>query len=113
MPFTGIAYPHQLAVLTEALEKHCEEFGIQPKSQAYYDAGRLAIVLFEGGSATFEELTVALRQSVAAKEGPKGRRIVREDRAPEAARNVWSTTEGVFDYAGPSAAASGPAKGCS
>ena len=112
MPFTGIAYPHQLAVLTKALESHCREFGIEPKSPAYYDAGRLAIVLFEGGAATSEELTEALRQSAKAKEGQKGSRIVREDRAPAAARKVWSTTEGV-DYADPSAVADGSARGCS
>ena len=63
MPFTGIVYPQQLAVLTEALQCHCSEFNIEPDSPAYYDAGRLAIILFESGIATSEELAAALRNN--------------------------------------------------
>jgi hypothetical protein len=63
MPFTGIVYPQQLRVLTEALQSHCSEFNIEPDSPAYYEAGRLAIILFESGMATPEELAAALRDS--------------------------------------------------
>ena len=63
MPFTGITYPDQLAVLTKALQSHCSEFDIEPNSPAYYDAGRRAMILFESGIATSEELTAALRNS--------------------------------------------------
>lgn len=63
MPFTGITYPEQLAVLTKALQSHCSEFNIEPNSPAYYDAGRLAIMLFESGIATSEELAAALRNN--------------------------------------------------
>lgn len=63
MPFSTIAYPEQLAVLTDALRRHCSETKIEPGSPAYYDAGRLAIILFESGITTPEGLANALRKS--------------------------------------------------
>lgn len=63
MPFTGITYPEQLAVITEALRSHCSEFDIKPNSPAYFDTGRLAIVFFQNGITTSEELAAALRKS--------------------------------------------------
>lgn len=65
MPFTGIAYPEQLAVLTKALDSHCTEFGIEPKSPAYFNAGRLAVILFESGVTAPEDLVAALRRNAA------------------------------------------------
>lgn len=70
MPFRGIAYPEQLAVLTDALQRHCREFSIEPDTPAYRDAGRLAIILFESGITTSEDLVTALRQGAASKRPP-------------------------------------------
>lgn len=70
MPFSGITYPEQLAVLTDALQRHCRETGIEPKTPAYHDAGRLAIILFERGITTSEELVIALRQGAGSRRPP-------------------------------------------
>lgn len=62
MPFTGIASPEDLSVLTKALQSYCSEVDIEPNSPAYYNAGRLTIIFFESGIATSEELAAALRK---------------------------------------------------
>jgi len=57
----GIAYPKQLAMLTEALQDYCREAGIEPGTPAYEDAGCLVMSLFQDGISTAEELADALR----------------------------------------------------
>jgi hypothetical protein len=63
MPFTGVINPEQLSVLTKALQDYCRDVHIEPSTAAYNDAGRLALLLFESGITTADELTIALHTS--------------------------------------------------
>jgi hypothetical protein len=57
------ANPEQLRVLTKALQQYCRLAHIQADTQAYDDASRLIMVLFESGISSPEELARALRAS--------------------------------------------------
>lgn len=50
MPFTGIANPEQLEVLSAALEAYCRASHIEPETQAYEDAARHIMALFNNGA---------------------------------------------------------------
>ena len=56
MPFTGIVETSQLAVAKQALEDHCQEFGIQKGTLEYEMVGRHTISLLSSGLETLEEL---------------------------------------------------------
>jgi hypothetical protein len=60
MPFSGVANPKQLAILTTALETYCRDAGIEPGTSAHEDAARLVISLFSTGSHSAEDLAAAL-----------------------------------------------------
>ena len=66
MPFSGVADPDQLRVLTEALESYCREAGVEPGTKAHDDAARLVMSLFSTGASTAEELSSALSNSLVA-----------------------------------------------
>ena len=66
MPFSGIADPDQLRVLTDALDTYCREAGIERGSAAHEDAAWLVVTLFSSGMSTVEELSSALANSLVA-----------------------------------------------
>lgn len=59
MPFTGIADPAQLSILTKALDDHCLAFGISDESERDMIA-RLVMSLFSNGATSAEELMAGL-----------------------------------------------------
>ena len=63
VPFTGIANPEQLAVMTEAFEGHCLQHNIVDK-HARTDTAQVVILLFEGGATTVEELKARLEKQM-------------------------------------------------
>ena len=52
IPFSGIAEPEQLGVITHALESFCREAGIAPGTAAYEDAAWLVMTLLSSGMST-------------------------------------------------------------
>jgi hypothetical protein len=50
MLFTGIANPEQLKILATALEEYCRASDIEPETQAYEDAARHIMALFNNGA---------------------------------------------------------------
>jgi hypothetical protein len=66
MPFSGVADPDQLSVLTDALKNYCREAGIEPGTPAHEDAAWLVMTLFSSGMSTPDELSSALSNSLVA-----------------------------------------------
>jgi hypothetical protein len=66
MPFSGVADPDQLHILTEALAHHCREAGIEPGTPAHDDAAWLVMTLFSSGMSTAADLRSALSNSLIA-----------------------------------------------
>ena len=58
-PFTGIANPEELAIMTEAFEAYCLQHSIVDK-HVRTDTAQIVIFLFQGGANTVDELKVAL-----------------------------------------------------
>ena len=59
MPFTGIANPEQLAVLSRALDEYCHARGITDEL-GRDNAASMVMSVFSSGSSTLEELKAAL-----------------------------------------------------
>ena len=57
----GIAYPHQLAVLTKALQEYCAEAGIEPGTLEYEDASRRMMDLHERGVTCPKDLASGMK----------------------------------------------------
>jgi hypothetical protein len=57
----GIVNPQQLAVLTKVLKDYCVVARIEPGTNAYEDAGRQVMDLYECGVSNANELYRALR----------------------------------------------------
>lgn len=60
MPFTGVAGPEQLTVMTAVLDEFCEERGIRPDSPERAEIARCVRLLFESGWRTPDELKLTL-----------------------------------------------------
>ena len=56
MPFTRYANPEQLQMLTAALEKHCQEFGIED-GEEHDSLAKLVMTFYHGGISSIEGLT--------------------------------------------------------
>ena len=50
MHFPGIADPDQLKILQIALEEYCRAADVQPGTQAYEDAARYIMAMFDRGA---------------------------------------------------------------
>jgi hypothetical protein len=60
VPFSRIANPEQLAVLTAALNDYCLANGIEPGTPAQLRAAKLVLAVFNGGANTPAEIRAAL-----------------------------------------------------
>jgi hypothetical protein len=59
MPFTRYADSDQMQILTAALEKHCQEFGIED-GEEHDSLAKLVMTFYHGGISSIEGLTKAL-----------------------------------------------------
>ena len=59
MPFNRYADSDQMQILTAALEKHCQEFGIED-GEEHDSLAKLVMTFYHGGISSIEGLTKAL-----------------------------------------------------
>ena len=59
MPFTRYADSDQMQILTAALEKHCQEFGIED-GEEHDSLAKFVMTFYHGGISSIEGLTKAL-----------------------------------------------------
>lgn len=59
MPFTGIANPEQLIVLSEVVDEFCRSRAIVDASEREY-VGQLVLLLYQRGTASLDDLLAGL-----------------------------------------------------
>jgi hypothetical protein len=60
MELEGVVHPEQLKLLTQALERYCDQRKIEPGSPEYEAAGARIVALFQHGSHTIDEILASL-----------------------------------------------------
>jgi hypothetical protein len=61
MPFRNFADPHQLSIMTQALDRYCERRAISSKEERE-EIAAMVIALFSGGAGSVEEIAAGIER---------------------------------------------------